>query len=115
MPHTTELVIAADHPAYEGHFPGTPILPAVVLLDAALHAAARLHPSPAAQWQVLTAKFHNVVRPGDALTLEHETAPNGTIRFVIRNPNRDATPAVASGVLKPTAPTDEPEDGERAR
>ncbi len=91
------LNIAADHPAFAGHFPGTPILPGVVLLDAALHAAAAA--APAAAWQIVTAKFHRVVRPGAVLTLEQETLPNGSVRFSVSEMDE----LVASGTLKPCA------------
>jgi 3-hydroxymyristoyl/3-hydroxydecanoyl-(acyl carrier protein) dehydratase len=35
------LRIAADHPAYAGHFPGRPILPGVALLSEVMHEIAR--------------------------------------------------------------------------
>jgi 3-hydroxyacyl-[acyl-carrier-protein] dehydratase len=92
------LPIAADHPAFAGHFPGAPILPGVVLLDAAVQAAAAA--APAKEWQVVTAKFHSVVKPGEGLTLEQESAPNGTVRFTVLHGDR----LVASGTLKPGAP-----------
>jgi len=106
------LPIAADHPAFPGHFPGKPILPGVVLLDAVLHAvrgapAGSAAAGGAAVWQILTAKFHNVVRPADVLTLEHETQPNGTVHFRVLHTDK----LVASGTLKPedTSPDAAPE------
>ena len=33
---TSEIVVPANHPALAGHFPGQPVVPAVVLLDAVL-------------------------------------------------------------------------------
>ena len=99
MLKTDALAIPASHPAFEGHFPGAPVLPAVVLLDAALHAVALASPAASAPWQVQTAKFHSAVRPGEALELEYELLANGSVRFSIRAPNRP----VASGTLRPRA------------
>jgi 3-hydroxymyristoyl/3-hydroxydecanoyl-(acyl carrier protein) dehydratase len=93
----SHLVIAADHPAYPGHFPGMPVLPGVVLLDAALHALGQAASGDSRGWQVATAKFQSVVRPGEALTLEHEALPNGSIRFAILTADRP----VANGIIVP--------------
>lgn len=89
--HVLPLSIAADHPAYAGHFPGRPILPGVVLLDAALHAMTDGMPGSA---HLKSAKFHSPVLPGEALTL-HTTASSGSVRFEIRCGNR----SVASGAV----------------
>ena len=101
--HTSPLAIPADHPAYAGHFPGNPVLPGVVLLDAAVNAITATGASGAgapasgpAPCEIVSAKFHEVVRPGEPLTLEHETLANGTVRFTIRTAHH----AVASGILK---------------
>lgn len=82
--HAVPLPIAADHPAYAGHFPGQPILPGVVLLDEALHAlAARLGRQDAA-WQLKSVKFHSPVQPGESLTLHSAELPASGFRFEIR-------------------------------
>jgi 3-hydroxymyristoyl/3-hydroxydecanoyl-(acyl carrier protein) dehydratase len=94
---TAALSIPAHHPAYAGHFPGNPVLPGVVLLDATLSALERAGHGVAGGWEINSAKFQSAVRPGEALTLEHETLPNGSIRFAIRTVDR----TVASGTLVP--------------
>lgn len=94
----TVLPIAADHPAYAGHFPGTPVLPGVVLLDATLDALEKAGKGRPGYWEVSNAKFQSAVRPGEALTLHHETLPNGSIRFAIRATDR----AVANGLIIPS-------------
>jgi 3-hydroxymyristoyl/3-hydroxydecanoyl-(acyl carrier protein) dehydratase len=101
------LHIAAGHPAFEGHFPGTPLLPGVVLLDAMLHAVLR---SGAQGWTIASAKFLHPVRPGETLTFQHERLASGGIRFTIRSGER----AVASGLLAP-ARTPDPDHGNQTR
>lgn len=79
------LPIPADHPAYAGHFPGQPILPGVVLLDAALHALATQQGGAAGgSVHLNAAKFLSPVRPGEALTLHAAASPAGGVRFEIR-------------------------------
>ena len=88
--NTLPLPIAADHPAYAGHFPGRPILPGVVLLDRAqraLEQACALRISGLA-----LAKFLSPVLPGEALELDYEATVTG-LRFEIRCGER----RVASG------------------
>lgn len=81
---TAPLNIAADHPAFAGHFPGLPILPGAVLLDEALRSIELRLALDLTQWQVATAKFLETVRPGERLTLEHTSPANGLIRFTVR-------------------------------
>jgi 3-hydroxyacyl-[acyl-carrier-protein] dehydratase len=104
------LMISADHPAYAGHFPGSPILPGVVLLDATLRTIERASKRSSARWQITVAKFQSPVAPGEPLTLEHEQLPNGSIHFAIRTTGR----AVASGVLIPCWSPQEPGDDKQA-
>jgi 3-hydroxymyristoyl/3-hydroxydecanoyl-(acyl carrier protein) dehydratase len=91
----TPLDVARDHPAFEGHFPGRPILPGVVLLAevlAAIEAATARGPQ---EWEVANAKFLEPVAPGTALTLVHEATESGGVRFEVRS----AAALVASGLL----------------
>jgi 3-hydroxymyristoyl/3-hydroxydecanoyl-(acyl carrier protein) dehydratase len=101
MGNTTTLHVPAQHPAFDGHFPGAPLLPGVVLLDEMLQV---LPPASGSGWTIATAKFLHPVRPGETLTLEHEPPlANGTVRFTIRS----AGQPVASGTLVPRRTTEE--------
>jgi 3-hydroxymyristoyl/3-hydroxydecanoyl-(acyl carrier protein) dehydratase len=106
--HTLHLPIAADHPAYAGHFPGRPILPGVVLLDAVLHALTMRHgmAGKTNRAQFKSAKFLNPVRPGETLTLHYAESPTGGFRFEIRCLDGDGRErGVASGSVVFSAAT----------
>ncbi|HEY4214553.1 MAG TPA: hypothetical protein VGM84_23965 [Steroidobacteraceae bacterium] len=94
MADSTLLRIPIDHPAFPGHFPGRPILPGVVLLDAVVRAV-----SPDVPCEIASAKFHATVSPGETLTLESESLADGGVRFRLSLGDRP----VASGVLKRVA------------
>ena len=80
--HCSEFVIAAEHPALAGHFPGRPVVPGVVLLDAARAAVTAgnrwtLHSIPAA-------KFLRPVQPGERIALDIELLAEAPARVRAR-------------------------------
>ena len=76
------FAIAPDHPCLDGHFPGRPLVPGVVLLDEALsRIGARFGHGPPVG--VRSVKFLAPVLPGDLVQVELAgggTTP-GTFRF----------------------------------
>lgn len=96
----TPLGIAAEHPAYAGHFPGRPLLPGVVLLAEAMAAIARAAGNGPHDWIIANAKFLRAVAPGTVLVLSHAAHAAGGVRFEIRA----AQDVVASGTLVPREP-----------
>ena len=91
MNHETSLVFAAGHPAFAGHFPGAPIVPGVLLLDAALHAAEQ---AGMAATGIPSAKFLQPVGPGQPLELAC-AGQGDRVRFAITRDGVD----VATGQL----------------
>jgi 3-hydroxyacyl-[acyl-carrier-protein] dehydratase len=71
-----DISIPQDHPSAEGHFPGNPIVPGALLLDAAVAAIAGERPVT-----IRAVKFLLPVRPGEAVMLSWEQEDNGAIRF----------------------------------
>jgi 3-hydroxymyristoyl/3-hydroxydecanoyl-(acyl carrier protein) dehydratase len=78
------FAIPASHPAFAGHFPGQPIVPAVVLLAEVLAAVQHATGLAADAWTLASAKFLSPVGPDSALELVHEESANGGRRFEIR-------------------------------
>jgi len=96
----TQLVLRfpLDHPAGPGHFPGNPVVPAAVLLDAL---ASALFPDGYRSGEIVAAKFHHPVRPGETVVATCTNAA-GTIRFECRV--SDTRRLVLSGALRSTFP-----------
>ncbi|MBC7800134.1 MAG: beta-hydroxyacyl-ACP dehydratase, partial [Gemmatimonadaceae bacterium] len=61
-----EFDIPHDHPCLPGHFPGRPIVPGVVLLDAAFALILAGHPGQRVTG-LPSIKFTHPVRPGDTV------------------------------------------------
>jgi 3-hydroxyacyl-[acyl-carrier-protein] dehydratase len=94
----TLLSFASDHPVFAGHFPGNPIVPGVLLLDAALHAVqagSSQGSSTARRCQIGSAKFLSPVLPGETLVISCTPTSNGLIRFDISGQGRQ----VATGTF----------------
>jgi acyl-coenzyme A synthetase/AMP-(fatty) acid ligase/3-hydroxymyristoyl/3-hydroxydecanoyl-(acyl carrier protein) dehydratase len=75
------LQIAPDHPAFAGHFPGSPIVPGATLLDEALLVIERA--TGLAHRHIAWVKFLRPVGPGQHLVIRHDVEPGGRLRFEI--------------------------------
>jgi 3-hydroxyacyl-[acyl-carrier-protein] dehydratase len=72
MTFETRRTISADHPSLPGHFPGAPIVPAVLILDEIVTAIAEWLPE--CQLAGITAtKFLAPLKPGQPFTIRLET------------------------------------------
>lgn len=75
--------IPTDHPAFAGHFPGTPIVPGVVLLDAVLQTISLDTGLDETAWQINSVKFLSPLKPSESVVIEHEQLANGNIKFLV--------------------------------
>ncbi|WP_041646629.1 3-hydroxyacyl-ACP dehydratase FabZ family protein [Aromatoleum aromaticum] len=99
MKFETAIVVAPDHPAFAGHFPGQPILPGVVLLGWATGALGIALGRRVPPCQIAAAKFLQPVSPGTSLLIRHVRELGGAWHFEILA--GDAT--VVSGTLRVAA------------
>ena len=93
---SAQLPIAADHPAFAGHFPGMPIVPGVVLLDEALHAIGAAIGIDLSACQISSVKFLSPVGPAEPVLVTYEISGNRAIRFDIMSDARK----VATGSIR---------------
>ncbi len=82
MNNTTHWTVPVNHPAFAGHFPGTPIFPGVMLLDTVLQTIAAAGIS-LDLCEISSIKFLSPASPGDELVIHHTVLINGTIHFDI--------------------------------
>ena len=76
-----DLCVPADHPSLPGHFPGSPLVPGVVLLEQVAQALRAWRGQRLAR--VLEAKFLAPLLPDEQASLELIEA-GGRVRFEIR-------------------------------
>ena len=66
------VYFSIDFPAFDGHFPGDPILPGITYIAMAYEIAGRMNYQPE-QFQVRKASFHRLVRPESRLDITVKT------------------------------------------
>ena len=98
MNNATHWTVPRDHPAFAGHFPGTPIVPGVVLLDVALQIIANTSGIALDLCEISSVKFLSPATPGDELLIQHSVLASGTIRFdIVAGMRKIASGSIAAG------------------
>jgi 3-hydroxyacyl-[acyl-carrier-protein] dehydratase len=88
MKKQKNLEIPTNHPAFAGHFPCTPIVPGVVLLDEAIQVITADIGLAATAWQISTVKFLSPLKPGESVIIEYEQHDNSTVKFEVLDGSR---------------------------
>lgn len=91
-----EILVDADNPWFEGHFPGYAILPGVVQIGWAVHYAAALQDGPSTPLVLEQVKFKRPILPGARLTLRVTRTQDST---QLRYEYCDAQHSYSSGIL----------------
>jgi 3-hydroxymyristoyl/3-hydroxydecanoyl-(acyl carrier protein) dehydratase len=90
--------VARGHPALEGHFPGNPIVPGVLLLSRVLHAAEGVFKAKIGA--VTSARFQVPLKPEQHFEIVFSEPAEKRVRFrVLRGEIQ-----IANGVLELAAP-----------
>jgi len=92
------VVFKEDHPTLEGHFPGNPLIPGVVILNQVIKSAKKAWPQKAvdAPLQVVSCKFLNPLIPPAIMTIHLKKMDSNKIKFTTKN---DAL-ELSSGVIE---------------
>jgi 3-hydroxymyristoyl/3-hydroxydecanoyl-(acyl carrier protein) dehydratase len=101
------IAVPAGGGCFEGHFPGRPILPGVVLLDLALQALASAQQRPAPLRGIAFARLRQLVTPGDQLELAARHLDDAQVRIDLRR----GTELVANAQLNLGVPGSPPAAG----
>ena len=99
--------IAADHPAFDGHFPGQPVLPGVALLAEVLEAALgepTLFACIGSEPRLAVVKFLAPVRPGASLRIDFRLGARA-LEWRVGDGTRDvASGQIARADVAPATP-----------
>lgn len=78
------IQIPENHPCFSGHFPGTPILPGVLILDRVIALAEQQLAHPLEKYEFQNVKFLAVVAPKEYLKLNFLAAStSGDYKFTV--------------------------------
>lgn len=77
---SSSALIGADHPCLEGHFPGNPIVPGVLLLDHVGHLLKQWKPGCRIA-SIAQAKFHQLLRAEQRVTVTFTEQTPRSIKF----------------------------------
>ncbi len=83
MSFEVRRVIAKDHPAIAGHFPGNPIVPGVLILDEVLQTLEQWRGRVRLQ-SVVSVKFTSPLKPGITFSIKIHEDDNSLIAFECR-------------------------------
>jgi 3-hydroxymyristoyl/3-hydroxydecanoyl-(acyl carrier protein) dehydratase len=83
MTFETSRRIPADHPSLAGHFPGSPIVPGVVVLDE-VAAALTQRRKGSRLIGISFVKFLTPIKPGQSFTIQFDAPENAQIDFCCR-------------------------------
>lgn len=75
------LIIDPSHPSLDGHFPGNPIVPGVVILEEVLDLIGQSLNQPSMLASVPSVKFHSPLRPNERLQLTFDILPDRLVTF----------------------------------
>lgn len=93
MTEEITVTIGTDHPSLQGHFPGNPIVPGVVLLGEVMKAIRQVEQVPLNVGGFQSVKFISPLFPDESLTIRLEPYDNGMRAFTCHS----QTHPIASG------------------
>lgn len=80
MTFAAQGVIAIEHPALAGHFPGNPIVPGVLIIEEVLNAVEEWR-GELRLTRIASAKFASPLYPGQVFSIRLEDKGEGRIDF----------------------------------